>query len=109
MEVTGRRGMSALKKKRIKTEVICLKCFPRAKDGAFKDASKNEKEKLAKKAEEYFGKPKDWTKKDLDDMKDFRKEIPTKVFKKVPKDVVSYWKMWHIFPHKRQSVKKILL
>lgn len=60
----------------------------RAKKGAFKGASKDTKKALGKKAKEHYGNPEGWSKEDLDEMKDFIDEVPSKYLKKVPKDVV---------------------
>lgn len=70
-------------------KLVALSKFPtRAKKGAFKGASRDAKKEFGKKAKDVYGKPEDWSKEDLDDMKDFIDEVPSKYLKKVPTDVV---------------------
>lgn len=68
---------------------LLLNIFSRAKKGAFKDASKEEKKKYGKETKNAYGKPEAWTKENLDDMKDLFPYISSKDLKKVPKHVVS--------------------
>ena len=70
-------------------KLVALSKFPtRAKKGAFKGASRDAKKEYGKKAKDVFGMPEKWSKEDLDDMKDFLDEVPSKYLKKVPTDVV---------------------
>ena len=68
--------------------VALLKFSTRAKKGAFKDAPRDAKKEYGKKAKDVYGEPERWSKEDLDDMKDFIDEVPSKYLKKVPKEVV---------------------
>ena len=70
------------------TDFTFLKFSIRVKKGAFKDASKDTKKALGKKAKDYYGEPEKWSKETLDDMKDILDEVPLKDLKTVPKDEV---------------------